>query len=142
MDGVVDVVGIDGDVLEAGLPGAAVLLAADFDLEAVQRHLAIGGLDQKDVGQATAEDTQLELRRTGTEVVASEIGTAVAEDLEVANPNAADATAAFGAHSGRKRVWTAGPLVLAVSRRRSSAARFCSRYPCRPDMYGLAPSTE
>ncbi|MOA38691.1 hypothetical protein D3C78_1604010 [compost metagenome] len=49
---------------------------------------------------AGAEHAQLQLGRTRAEVVAREIGRAVADDLVLADAQAAHAAAAFGAHAG------------------------------------------
>src|SRR3954469_1763737 len=62
VDRVGDVVRVDGDALEARAAGSRVHLGGDLDLERVERHLQIGGLDEEDVGQAAAENTELQLR--------------------------------------------------------------------------------
>ena len=47
---------------EARAAGPGVHLGGDLDFERVEWYLQIGGLDEKDVGQAAAEDTELQLR--------------------------------------------------------------------------------
>jgi hypothetical protein len=66
----------------------------------LQRHLAIGGLDEEDMRQAAAEHTHLELGRARTEVVAGEVGAAIANDLKVSDTAAADAAAILGLDAG------------------------------------------
>ncbi|MPM86267.1 hypothetical protein SDC9_133356 [bioreactor metagenome] len=84
----------------AGLAAARVDDARDLDLQALQRHLALGRLDQKDMGHAGAQHAQLQLGRAGAQVVACEIGRAVADDLVFADAQTAHTAAPLGTHAG------------------------------------------
>ncbi|KEH11158.1 hypothetical protein GY14_00485 [Delftia tsuruhatensis] len=72
--GVADLMRPDGRGLVAGPAAARVDDARDLDLQALHRHLSLGRLDQKDVGDAGAQHAQLQLGRAGAEVVAREVG--------------------------------------------------------------------
>lgn len=100
MHGVADIVRPDRCRLVAGLAAARVDDARDLDFEALQRHLALGRLDQKDMGHAGAQHAQLQLGRAWAQVVACEVGWAVADDLVLADAQTAHAAAPLGTHAG------------------------------------------
>ena len=61
-------------------------MAGHLDLDTVHGHTAARCLDEESVGEAAPEHAKLQFRRGRAEVVAGEVGRAVAEHLEVVHP--------------------------------------------------------
>src|SRR4051812_21423103 len=79
LDGVAQIARVYRQMLEARLASPQVEGPLDLHLEGFQRNAEFGGLDQRDVGDATAEHAQLKLRRGRPQIVAGEICPGIAD---------------------------------------------------------------
>jgi len=102
-DRVAKIVRVDRRQFVAGRPRSGIDFADDLDLDRVDRNVVQGGLYQERMIEAGAQDTELQLRRRRTEVVAGEIGRRVRDDLVIANADPADAAAPLGSHRRGER---------------------------------------
>src|SRR5471032_1981702 len=99
MHDVANIVRIHGNMLETRFASAWVNASNHFDLDFVKGNLPTRRLNQEDVGDARPEHAELQLGRARSQVVAGEIGWAVADHLVTTNTDSTHtATALCGNH--------------------------------------------